>query len=405
MNCARTSMSSKIIGSDADFFAKLVVDSITAVRREDPFTMEVTYPVKAVNILKAHGRSARESVLLQGYALNMGRAAQGMPRVVKGARIACLDMDLRKAKLQMGIQVVVTDPKELEAIRAREADITKERIQKVLDAGANVVLTTKGIDDLALKYFVEAKAIACRRVSKEDMRRIAAATGATIVSSLADMEGEETFDASALGHAEEVCEERVAGDDMVMLKGCRQARAVTLLLRGANDYMLDEMDRSVHDALCAVKRVLESGKVVPGGGAVEAALSIYLEKVAITCGSREQLAIAEFADALLVIPKTLSVNAAKDATDLISRLRSYHHTSQLRDEPSAPVKRKPELARCGLDLLNGEIRDNVEAGVLEPAMSKVRPHSSTLQHQQWPHPPPTACVSAALGLFGPAWRS
>lgn len=398
VNCAKTSMSSKIVGTDADYFAKMVVDAITSVRREDPFTQEVTYPVKAVNILKAHGRSAKESQLLAGYALNMGRAAQGMPRVVRDARIACLDMDLRKAKMQLGVQasgagvrgclqargsarqvmiglcmapfatqVVVTDPKELEAIREREADITKERIMKVLDAGANVVLTTKGIDDMSLKYFVERGALACRRVSKEDMKRIAQATGASVVSSLADMEGNETFDASALGRAQEVAEERVADDDMVMIKGCREAHAVTLLLRGANDYMLDEMDRSLHDALCAVKRVLESGTVVPGGGAVEAALSIYLENLATTLGSREQLAIAEFSDALLVIPKTLSVNAAKDATDLVARLRAYHYTAQVKDDK----RRKPQLSACGLDLVKGEIRDNFKAGVLEPAVSKI----------------------------------
>jgi len=367
INCAKTSMSSKIVGNDSEFFSKMVVEAISAVRREDPFTQEATYPVKAVNVLKAHGRSAKESKLLHGYALNMGRAAQGMPKRVVGAKIACLDMDLRKAKMQMGIQVLVTDPKELEAIRAREADITKERIMKVLDAGANVVLTSKGIDDLALKYFVEAGVIACRRVDKADLRRIASSTGATVVSSLADMEGNETFDPSCLGEAEEVAEERVADDDMVMVKGSKNSKSVTLLLRGANDYMLDEMDRSLHDALCIVKRVLESGTVVPGGGAVEAALSIYLENLATTLGSREQLAIAEFADALLVIPKTLAVNAAKDATELVAKLRAYHYTSQVKDEQ----KRKPQLAHFGLDLVNGEVRNNVKAGVLEPAMSKV----------------------------------
>jgi T-complex protein 1 subunit alpha len=154
---------------------------------------------------------------------------------------------------------------------------------------------------------------------------------------------------------------------MVMLKGCAQTQSVTMLLRGANDYMLDEMDRSMHDALCIVKRVLESKKVVPGGGAVEAALSIYLETFATSLGSREQLAIAEFADALLVIPKTLAVNAAKDATDLVARLRAYHYTAQVKDE----AKRKPHLAHFGLDLRQGEVRNNVTAGVLEPAMSKV----------------------------------
>lgn len=139
-----------------------------------------------------------------------------------------------------------------------------------------------------------------------------------MVSTLADMEGNETFDASSLGTADEVVEERVADDAMILIKGCRFSKAITLLLRGANDYMLDEMDRSIHDSLCVVKRVLESGSVVPGGGAVEAALSIYLENFATTLGSREQLAIGEFATALLVLPKTLAVNAAKDATELVS---------------------------------------------------------------------------------------
>jgi T-complex protein 1 subunit alpha len=301
-----------------------------------------------------------------GYALNMGRAAQGMPKVVKSARIACLDMDLRKNRMQLGVQVLVTDPAELERIRERESDITKERIEKILDAGANVILTTKGIDDMALKYFVERGAIACRRVSKEDMKRIASATGAEIVSSLADMEGEEKFDPAVLGRADEVCEERIADDDMIMIKGCASAASVTMLLRGANDYMLDEMDRSLHDALCIVKRVLESGCVVPGGGAVESALSVYLENFAMSLGSREQLAVAEFAEALLVIPKTLAVNAAKDATELVSKLRSYHYTAQIKGD-----KCRPEFAQFGLDLIEGKIRNNVQAGVVEPAMSKV----------------------------------
>ena len=122
-----------------------------------------------------------------------------------------------------------------------------------------------------------------------------------------------------------------------MIKGGSVGKAVTILLRGANDYMLDEMDRSVHDALCVIKRVLESGKVVPGGGAVEAALSIYLESFATTLGSREQLAIAEFAEAMLVIPKTLTVNAAKDATELVAKLRAYHNTAQAKPDAKPPA--------------------------------------------------------------------
>lgn len=358
INAAKTAMSSKIVGADADFFSKLAVDAVTAVKATSE-TGRVHYPVKAINMLKAHGKSVKESRVLDGYALNLGRAAQGMPMRVEGpARIACLDMNLQKARMAMGVQVVVTDPMELERIREREADITRDRVKKILDAGANVILTTKGIDDMCLKYFVEAGAIACRRVPKDDLRRVARSTGAIVISTLADMEGNETFDPAHLGTADMVVEERIGDDDMIMIRGCKEGRAATVLLRGANDFLLDEMDRSLHDAFCIVKRVLESGTVVAGGGAVEAALSVHLETFATTLETREQLAIMEFADALMVIPKTLAVNAAKDATELVARLKSHHHQGK---------------KTMGLDLVGGDVRDMVmEAGVVEPALVRLK---------------------------------
>ena len=284
---------------------------------------------------------------------------------VINAKIACLDFNLQKTKMLFGIQVLVNDPRELERIREEESAITARRIQLVLKAGANVILCTKGIDDMALKYFVEAGAIACRRVPKEDLKRIARATGATILSSLSDMEGNESFDPTHLGEAKEVCETRVSDDEMMLIKGCKSSQACTMLLRGANDYFLDEIDRSLHDALCVVKRCLESGSVVPGGGCVEAALSVHLEQKSVSLGSREQLAVAEFAEAMLCIPKTLAVNAAKDSTELVAKLRAYHFASQTREEDAHYIN-------YGLDLYNGELRDNLLAGVLEPTMSKVK---------------------------------
>lgn len=141
--------------------------------------------------------------------------------------------------------------------------------------------------------------------------------------------------------------------------------SASIILRGANEFFLDEMERSLNDSLCAVKRVLESKKVVPGGGAVEAALSVYLENFATTIGSREQLAIAEFAKSLLTIPKTLAVNAAKDATDLVSKLRAYHNSSQIKLENA-------HLKNSGLDLVDGSVQDAIKMGILEPAISKVK---------------------------------
>ncbi len=231
--------------------------------------------------------------------------------------------------------------------------------------------------------------MAVRRCRKIDLKRIAKATGAQLLLSLANMEGEESFDSSMLGDAEEVVQERIADDELILIKGyfsrhqfnydlvlficfslillnrTKNHNSASIILRGANEFFLDEMERSIHDALCVVKRVMESKKVVPGGGAVEAALSVYLETYATTIASREQLAIAEFARSLLIIPKTLAVNAAKDATDLVSKLRAYHNSSQIKAEHS-------NLKWVGLDLFEGVVRDNVKAGVLEPSVSKIK---------------------------------
>lgn len=247
-------------------------------------------------------------------------------------------------------------------------DVTRERIKKIIDAGANVVLCSKGIDDFALKYFVEHNIIAIRRVKKGDLRRIANCTGAKIVVSLADDdEGEEKFDPAFLGKASKVYEQRVGDWDYMMIEGMQNTRAQTIILRGANDFFLDEIERSIHDSLCVVKRVLESNSLVAGGGAVEVGLSIYLDDYARSLGSREQLAIAEFSEALQIIPKTLAMNAAKDATELIAKMRVFHNAAQKSDDES-----KKELKHSGLDLISGKVRNNLKAGVLEPAISKIK---------------------------------
>jgi T-complex protein 1 subunit alpha len=381
LEAAKTSMSSKIIGKEGDFFAKLAVEAVESVANTTSAAAaskknKTVYPLSAIHILKVHGKSSLESYLMKGgFCLNATRASQGMPTFLgdpddatSELKIAMIDMNLQRHRMAMGVSIQVKDPAEIERIKQREMDLTKEKIQKILNAGAKVVLTTKGIDDLCMKYFVEAGVLCARRVPKEDLKRLAKATGGQVVITMADMEGEESFDAEALGTCSAVQETRVGDGELLKVFGCKGSGASTIVLRGANEYMLDEIDRSLHDSLCVVKRMLESNTLVPGGGAVETALNVYLHEYALkTLDNREQLAVEAFADALLVIPKTLAVNAAKDSAELVSKLKSIHAKSQSSDGDD-----NSSLKNYGLDLVEGEIRDNLAAGVVEPAISKIK---------------------------------
>lgn len=213
-------------------------------------------------------------------------------------------------------------------IRKMEGEMTLRKCRMLIKAGANVVLTTGGIDDMASKVFVQHGVMAVRRCKKTDLRKIAKLTGGRLLLTLSDENEGESVDASTLGEAESVSEEKVGDGELIYIKGCSSTRAQTIVLRGANDYFLDEVDRSLHDAMCIVKRTLESNTLAPGGGAVEAALSVFLEHFSLTLGTRAQLAIGTFAQALLVIPKTLANNGAFDATELVARLRAYHSKAQ-----------------------------------------------------------------------------
>lgn len=384
LSVAKTSMASKLIGGDSAYFSKLVCDSVLKVRTEDVATGKVTYPINAISVLKTHGLSTRESQLVDGFALaQTSRASQGMPALVEDAKIAVLEFPLKQYRAQMGVQILVDEAVELERIRLKEKDIVKERIEKILAAGANVILTSEGIDDLALKYFVEKKCLAVRRVPRKDLRRIAKATKAKVVFNMASQdEDEEHFDPAWLGSAGSVAEERVGDWDYIFVRDCKGGQAATIILRGANDYLVDEVERCVHDAICVVARTLESQTVVAGGGSVEVAASVHLERFAHTISSKIQMGVLEFAEALTVIPKTLAVNAARDATELLADLRAAHYKNHRKykdkdtdthtDTDTDNTKDTTDYRHYGLDLHTGTIRDNILAGVIEPSMIKTK---------------------------------
>ena len=383
-SCAKTCMSSKIIGMYPDFWAKLLVEAVLGCKTTSGTASSPKYPISSINILKATGKSQQESLLINGYALNCTVASQDMPRKVLNAQIACLDFNLQRMRMHTGVHITVSDPGELEAIRGQESDIVIKRLKKIIQSGANVILTTKAIDDMCQKMLIEAGIMAVRRCTKEDMRRIAKCTGATLVTSLASMEasGEESFESSLLGAAEEVSQERIGDNECIVIRGTKSTSS-SLILRGANDVLLEEMERSVHDVFCALKRTFETQSVVVGGGAVECAASIYLENFATSLTSREQMAIAEYAQSLLVIPRILACNAAKDSIELVGTLRAFHNAAQNGNSlpPNAP--NAASLKWFGLDLIKGEVRDNFKAGVLEPMVIKIKALKSATE----------ACVS------------
>lgn len=361
---AKTSMNSKLIGPENEKFAKMVIDAMERVKVIGADKKE-KYPLKSVYVLKLHGQSLSESTLVNGMIIDSTRACQGMPSQLRNVKVACLDMSISRYKAQLGVQVMLNNSDELEKVRMMEMDITKCRCKKLIDSGAKLIIISKTIDDFAMKYFVEAGCILMRRIDRDKLKRIAKACGAKIVNDLSDVEGENKFDPAWLGEAEYVHEEHVSDWDFMFIEGLKSTRLQTILIRGANDYLVDEAERSIHDALCIVKRVLESKSLVAGGGAVETALSIYLESQACQISKREQIAIEEFAEALMVIPKTLATNAALDVSELISNLRNAHSEAQ-----KDPLKADQKYT--GLDLIEGKVKNNVTRGVLEPAISKVK---------------------------------
>lgn len=356
---AKTSMNSKILNAYSDFFANMVVDACLNVKNDKTGKCNTN----RVNIVKSLGKSLPESTIItSGVALNATRATESFPRRLEKVKIAVLDFGLQRTRLPMGIQFRLKDATKLQDIQQEEVNQALRNVQAIIDAGATVIVTSKTIDEASLKPLVKAGMIGIRHISDSELQHLARSTGATVVKQLVDAEGNHHFDSAWLGEAE-VCEQVPIGDnEMVIFRGCKSENSASIVLRGPNTFTIEEANRSLRDALSAVKRVIESKHVVSGGGAVEGALSVYLSRVAKEYEGKEQIAMLKFAEALLVIPKILANNAALDAISLVAKLRSAHYQAQ----------EKGQKCFAALDLVNDKIRDGIVDGVIEPAMSKVK---------------------------------
>eukprot|EP00866_Antonospora_locustae_P002158 jgi/Antlo1/2158/2426 len=348
-----TSISSKIIKSEAEHFSKITIDALKAIEND-----KTLYDIRTINILKKQGGSMRDSFLVNGIALNCMPASVQMPRKIKSPKIVCLGFSLQKTKMHLGVSVVVDNPDALEEIRQKEISITREKVNKILQTGANLILTSGGIDEACIKQFLNAGAIAVKRVKDEELKVIASSVGTTVLDSLSNLEGKDHV--GNIGHADFISIEQVGDSDIIIIGGTRK-KIASIVLRGANEQLLDEMERSVHDALCALKRTMESKTIVSGGGSVETALSLHLDHFANTICSKDQIGILKFSEALLAIPKALAVNAGLDSNEIVAKLLSF-------------MNRNKDIHgyKLGMDVAKGTIQDNIKLGIIEPAISKLK---------------------------------
>ena len=303
-----------------------------------------------IKIEKKKGGSLADSRIIRGIVLDKEVVHPAMPRRVTGARIALLDAPLEIEKPEIDAEIRISDPTYMRKFLEEEENILSKYVDKIASVGANVVVCQKGIDDVAQHFLAKRGILAVRRVKRSDMEKLERATGGRIVTSIRDLTEKD------LGYAELVEERRVGNDKMVFIEGAKNPRSATILLRGANDMILDETERSINDALHAIRNIIREPLVVGGGGAVEMAVALRLRKFAESIGGKEQLAIQAVADALEEIPAILANTAGMDVLDTILQLRKYHAEGYV---------------FAGIDVNSGKIVEDVsKLNIIDPALVK-----------------------------------
>lgn len=313
---AMTALTSKVVRDYAEQLADIAVEAILNVAREENGKYNVR--IDDVKVEKKAGGSVMETKLIKGIVLDKEVVHSGMPKKIVNAKIAILNSPLEIEKTEFDAKINIESPEQIKAFLDEEQKILKGMVDKIVEAGANVVLCQKGIDDIAQHYLAKAGILAVRRVKESDIEKASKATGARIVTSVNELSKED------LGYAGLVEERKVGEDKWVFIEQCKDPRSVTILIRGGTEKMVDEADRALHDALCVVKDVVTYPHIVAGAGAPEIEVAMRIRKKAETIAGKEQLAVLRFADALEAIPSALAENAGMDPIDIIAELRKNH---------------------------------------------------------------------------------
>jgi len=341
---AMTAMSSKSASAHKELLADVAVKAVTTVAEQ---RADNSYFVDDDNIqiVKKQGGSIADTELVDGIIVDKERVHPGMPSEVNDAKIALLDAALEVKKTEIDAKIEITDPGQLQAFLNEEEAMLKRMVDTVRKSGASVVFCQKGIDDLAQHYLAKDGIYAVRRVKKSDMEKLAKATGGKVVTKLDELTKDD------LGRSKLVYEKKIGEDEMTFVTGCKNPKAVSVLIRGGTEHVVDEVERSLEDATSVVAVGIEDGKVITGGGSSATEIALSLRDFAGSVGGREQIAIEAFADAVEVIPRTLAENAGLDPIDTLIELRKQH---------------KKGNKHAGINVYTGDITDMRKESVLEP---------------------------------------
>ena len=343
MEVAKTALTGKSAGAVKSFMADICVRSVNAVGIIEADQRLVD--LSDIKVEKRQGGSIKDSTLIDGIILDKERVHAGMPRSMKGAKIALVNSAIEVKKTEVDAKIQITDPNQLSKFLEEEENYIRGLVEKIEKSGANVLICQKGIDELAQHYMAKAGIFAIRRAKKSDMEALSKATSGKIVTNLDDLTKDD------LGHAEKVEEKKIGESEMTFITGCPEAKSVSVLLRGGTEHVVDEIRRAFDDAVGVVSVAWEDGAVLTGGGSVLAALSRDLRTFAETVGGREQMAIEAFASALEIIPRTLAENAGLDPVTTLIELRKAHADGQ---------------SNAGINVYEGGVVDMRDANVLEP---------------------------------------